>query len=254
MAAKSNLIISTVKRLGGRGTWTQPTFEAPQLISAESLSPLGVYRGRAWFTCRYGEAETGRTFTDADVLPDTILTMELVAGERVHVSYRVHEPGTFERLSTAVHQGPRPKPAHRPVDALGALFLSNRQAEIIVPPTAGPDRGLPALMPAGADGPHIRPGKPPVRGAEALLARLASKGATVTLSADGTSMVVTSSGGRPRPGVSELVQVAGPLILAYLRDGKAPDCTVSAHKVAQPASTVVLGGALACAACMAGGA
>jgi hypothetical protein len=216
--------------------WTRPTFEMPALTNPASLTPLGELRGRKWWRhASYGELEERPdTLRDDDpALPFSVIVQDDSTGEWRYRTFAIHAPGTFERLSNpTTRRRARPAPPHRPVDSLAGLHL-------IMPMTPG--------MATIAPGPRSA-----VRGPEAILARLAAKGATVSLSVDGSALVVESAGGRPHPGVPELVKESAPLLVGHLR-GEPLRCTAGKHKGEAPAAvTVVLGGAVACAAHMDG--
>jgi hypothetical protein len=81
-----------------------------------------------------------------------------------------------------------------------------------------------------------------------MIEQLARKGYDVTLSADGSALVVSAEHFGP---VREVIDVAGPLLLAWLQDVPLT-CQVSQHKKPTEAVTIALGGAGWCGQCKAG--
>jgi hypothetical protein len=151
-----------------------------------------------------------------------------------------------------VKKGP---PKVRPVNALtGDLSVKRHKA---APATR---IALPAVALAHgimADGPGKKfdveiTARP--QGAEAILAYLRSKGVALTLASDKAHIIPSTAGGRLMVDHRALIETAGPLLVAYL-NGTPLQCQVAwAHpKGADLTATVVLvGGAVACAACAAG--
>ena len=234
--------------------WKEPTFEAPYPIDAAELQPLGEYRGSAWYTHALGELEQRRrTYTDRDIIPSGPVTVETIDGDRRYTSFTVRPPGTYAATIAGTPGGPKPPKPARPVDAIAGAFLADRRPELVVAPPVHEPSGV-AITDAGTPASYYRrPPEPAVRGAGAILARLDRAGATVRLSADGSALVVASAGGRSGPGIAELVAVSLPLLVPFLRDGRAPACNVRDHgKERAEAVSLVVGGALACAACLAG--
>lgn len=210
--------------------WEAPQFVMPMPVPASALKELGIDGGgRHFFASKYGECIEGLV-VDASTreLPNTLLVEVGPNQFRTFGSFAA--PGTFERLQSAAPRVPKPPMPHRPVDVLAHLFLITRRPE-------RHDRfGIVAEAEADA------------RGAPGILGRLARKGATVRLSTDRAALVVTTSGGHLGPGVLELVDRAGPLLLAHLR-GESLACTVSKHKTPAHAVSVALGGAPWCGEC-----
>jgi broad specificity phosphatase PhoE len=252
---ESTMNISTSVRQAITGKpqpWERPSFDMPITLSESELEDyLGEARGSSWYRVkRWGGAELaeGQRKDDQAALPDgpVVQTSDEV-GRREWRTFAVHEAGTYLRLTTMpLRRPPKPAPAHRPVDLLGFASLADRKPELVIAPPSGPSM----LAPPKRPGPYIRPPEPPARGAEAILDRLQRAGAEVRLSASGNHLVVMASDGRPRPGVVELVNLTERLLVGYL-SGQPAACEVSAHKTSVPAVTAVLGGALACAMCVA---
>lgn len=99
------------------------------------------------------------------------------------------------------------------------------------------------------------------RGAEGIIAKLSRRGVELHLSADRSGLVVTGAGGRAARGTAltpyiAAAEVARPLLLPYLRDGRPPACAVSPHPEPVEAVTVAAGApALAwCGQCSGGAA
>lgn len=232
-AEKGQQTVGILSTLTGR-TWERPTFEMPMLTPERDLTFLGTDRGgRRWFAHkRYGELVEGRT-VDAtrQELPNSVLV------EIDHNTFRlfgnVSAPGTFERLTNTVDRPVRPPKPHRPVDALGHLFLTAPRPERIA---------------ASPQAVTVRAAEDQARGPAAILERLSRAGATVRLSTDRLDLVVTTSGGILGAGVLELIDRAGPLLVAHL-NGEPLACTVSKHKGSVLATTFALGGAPWCGDC-----
>jgi hypothetical protein len=229
--------------------WTKPSFEMPMLMPESELDPLGQFSGVSWFEHRkYGElSEEPRELTDRDILPSALLCeYRDEEGERRYRVFKVHEPGTLERLKSMPIRKPKPPPAAKPVDALALTWLGRRLPEQIVV-----GRGHERSMPIGL-GPEtsfaMKPSKPAPRGPEAVLERLAAKHTEVVV-ANGR-LVPVCPGGVPPAGVLELLEASEPLVLPYKRDGKAPDCLVTAHKTPTLAVTVAVGGVPWCGECV----
>ncbi len=88
-----------------------------------------------------------------------------------------------------------------------------------------------------------------VSGPGPILEHLKRQGYDVTLSADGSSLVVSAE--RYGPGIAELVDIAGGLLLASLQ-GEPLLCSVSNHRKPTEAVTIALGGTPYCGSCKAG--
>jgi hypothetical protein len=214
--------------------WTAPNFETPLQIDASELSPIGEYRGKAWYSHNLGELETRRTYRSGEELPNGPITAATVDGELVFTGYAVHEPGALAALQDTTPRAPRPPRKVKPIDLLSGTIAAKSH------PTSYGTAG--------------RTGAPRTAGVADLLRRIESKGARVTLSADGTSLVVSAPGARSPVGVAELIEKAGPLILAYLA-GSPLRCTVRDHGADAPqAVSLSLGSTPICAECLAGGA
>jgi hypothetical protein len=240
--------IATAARKIARRPAKATVFHQPVPVRAVDLEALGTYRGRRFYRHPdLGELEYAGTYGPDAELPNLAIVTETDAdGRETFTGYASRDEGTYADLSSAPVRAPRPKPAHRPVDAIGGAALAARKPERII--GAGVSTSLlgPAVRRGDLD--YIDRGEPPAIGPAALIARLAKAGATVTLDATSEHLVVTSSGGRPGPGVRELVTAAGPLLVAYLR-GEPMTCTVSRHKPPAEAVTIALGGAPWCGQC-----
>jgi hypothetical protein len=228
------------------GPWQKPTFEMPhQMAEADVTDFLGDLRGARWYAHRkLGElAERPKMLNDRDVLPDLPIIQVDEDGQTRWRVFDVFQPGTFERLSNTAVRLPRPTKPQRAFDALALVWLAAPQPEVIVSPT-----GARVLGPIGPKpNSYIKPPQPAARGAEAILRRLASKGVMVALSADGQYLVPSSPGGRPGPGVIELLTTAAPLLLAHLKGGPLL-CAVGPHRKGEDptATTLLVGGCPAC--------
>lgn len=227
--------------------WQKPQFNMPMLVKPSDIEYLGRdQRGREWHRHRkYGELTLrGGLLDDSfDVLPETVIVEAEAGGKRGYQAFDLHAPGTYERFINTLLRTPKPKPAPRPVDRLGSVFLAERIPERIFASAARRAESLTGTSPSA---PVIKSAAPPARGAEAVIARLARNGATVALSVDRAQLVVSCVGGSPGPGVVELVEAAGPLMLAYLQ-GSPLQCDVTKHTA--EATTFALGGAPWCGEC-----
>lgn len=240
--------------------WKKPELDHPAAIKQSDLEELlGTARGRQWYrTKRWNGAELSERpalLNDRATLPDLPVLQVEKDGRTYWRTFEISPPGTFAGLDRVfVRRAPTLPKAHRPVDLLGLAWLAERQPERIFAPVTGGAGGEAAVLGAalrkGGVRPDIRPAQPPARGAEAILERLRGAKAEVRLSASGDRLVVTASDGRPQAGVVELVNMAERLLIGYLRGAPVP-CEVTNHKTPVPAVTIVLGGAAACADCLA---
>jgi hypothetical protein len=224
------------------------SYSQPTPIAAGDLIELGSWRGSRWFSHpRHGDLREGPTVDGFGILPSSLVIEFIDGSDRYWRTFEAFEAGTFETLAADTPRPPRPAKPHRPIDALSLAWLADRHPERIfaAAPRPGP------IGPIGRGSPiDIRPGEPPARGAEAIIARLARSGTEVRLAADRRHIVVTAPGGRPGPGVVELVNLAERLLVGHLLGGAPVACEVTAHPTPVPAVTVLLGGALACADCL----
>lgn len=206
--------------------WTAPQLESPLLIDARSLTPLGEIKGRPWFDEKsVGELEEqGGLLSDRDILPSTVLVQTRDEdGQRAYRSFRIHAPGTYERLAGQVAPPPPRAPkAAGLIDGLGGIGLFTRVT--------------------GDMRPSYR-----IRGVEQILARLGSKGVAVRLTADRSALVMVAGDGRPA--YTDAVVAATPLLLPYLQSGALPTCQVTAHPTPVEAITVALPGTAWCGSC-----
>lgn len=234
-------IAQTIRRLR---PWKPPTIEAPYPIDASELRSLGTdKRGRVWWSHPLGELmERPRPMTEADILPNAPYAQERVGDERTYRVFSVNAPGSFAAFEASTVASRKPPAPSKPADALAYSGLADARSERIVAP---PSRDTLALSSVRGG---VYGGRPAVRGPEAILARLAERGSVVTLSADRAGLVVSAPGGRPAPGVTQLVALAHPLLLAHLQ-GTPLTCTVTKHKTPTPATTIAVGGAPWCGEC-----
>lgn len=211
-------ITSTIRRAPAE--WKAPAIDGPMIIDENELTPLGEVGGHAWFSHDRGDfRERPGTLTDDDILPDRYLVMTLVDGQRTYRTFDVFEHGAYGAALTA--------PAHR----------SYAQRAVRMQPVDALD-GISILESSGWK----------ARGPEAILARLAAKGHPITLATDSGSLVTSADRGHLRPGVSDVLAVAAPLLLAHLQGAPLP-CRVTTHKKPTPAATIALGGAPWCGEC-----
>jgi hypothetical protein len=242
-----------IRTVVGRKPWTAPSFDMPRLMSEAEVSDfLGELRGSRWFRHRtLGElCERTKMLGERDVLPDRPMVQVDQDGETHWRVFDVFEPGTFARLSSTPVRAPKLPAPHRGLDALAMTFLGAGQPERIFATAARGD----VLNPLSRTGtkPAIKPAEPPARGAQAIIDRLASKGLTVSLSADGQYIVPAARGGRPAAGVVELLTAMAPLILAHLRGGPLL-CAVGPHRAGEDptATSLMVAGCPSCARHMA---
>lgn len=232
----------------GRKTWSPPQFSMPHPIPEREVDDfIGEVRGAKWYRHRLGELrEEPKLLSDRDILPDRVVVEIEVDGERAWRTFSVHAPGTFERLTATPVRGPKPPAPHRGIDALAMTFLGRSQPERIVA-IRGPEAAIPNPLTRSAAAPNIKPAQPAARGAEAVIARLSKAGAILHLSTDRQHVILTSSGGRPGPGVVELFTAAEPLIRAYMLDGPLL-CVAGPHGKGQDptATTLLVGGCPSC--------
>jgi hypothetical protein len=125
----NSTITTSVKRaLGARPKrqWTEPHFDAPFPVDPVELVPLGEYRGRRWFSHALGELEErAGTTTDDDLLLDRPHVVERdAAGVRHYRMFSVHAPGTYAAtIAARPSRFEQPLSAPRPVDALATIGL-----------------------------------------------------------------------------------------------------------------------------------
>ncbi len=222
-----------------------PVHDQPFQISPNELTELGTIGGkRYWRWKRYELREQPRRYRDqvwmpnpkpgepdilaraADEMPNGPHTVEMTEdGERVMVAYAMLEAGTYQRLTTSTLPKSLRIVEKRPLDALaGFSILQRRGREAYRPPVA-------------------------VTGPGAIIEQLARKGYDVTLSTDGDHLVVS---GERFGAVRELIDVAGPMLVAWLQE-RPLTCTVSSHsKKPVEAVTIALGGAAWCLRCKPG--
>jgi hypothetical protein len=224
--------LSTLIR-GQSKPWERPVFDMPALTSERDLTFLGADRGgRRWFSHkRYGEMAEG-PIVDASrqELPNSVLVE--IGPDKYRLYGSLSAPGTYQRLTSMAVRAPKPPKPHRPVDALGHLWL------------VAPRSQRPSATVVGGRGAEPEPAAGPA----GILERLAQAGATVRLSTDRTALVTTTSGGALGPGILELVDRVGPMLVAHL-NGTPLACTVSKHDRPTPATTYALGGAPWCGIC-----
>jgi hypothetical protein len=233
-AEKGQSTVGLLSTLTGPRQWEAPSFDMPALTNPADLKPLGTDRmGRKWFSHKkYGEmVETAELEASWQPIPNSVIVE--VGRDLFRTFAPPVAPGTYDRLMNAAIRVPRPPAAHRPVDAIGLLFLG---------------RARPERVAASMKTIDIRPAEGPVRGAAQILDRLKRAGATVRLATDKLALVVTTSGGHLGPGVLELVDRTAPLLVAHL-NGSPLACTVSKHKTPALATTYALGGAPWCGEC-----
>lgn len=267
-ARKGPSTVSTISALktavtGQPKPWIRPRFDMPTQIPEDDLEPLGVDRvGRPVLVSKshpaWGELVEGRRLGPRDELPFgpvvEILEDDVVSWR----TFTCTAPGTL--AGTAPGSAPARRPMRqsfrRRVDVLSASFLGGRQAERIVAPYRSATNILADAV-AAVEGsgykprPIVKPPQRPVSGAAAILERLHKSHAEVRLAADGQHLVVIAQDGRPQAGVRELVELSMRLLVPHLR-GEMPECEATAHEEAREATTVLLGGALACAECASG--
>ena len=100
------------------------------------------------------------------------------------------------------------------------------------------------LVDALAQAAMLNPAAGAIRGAGAVLKRIQSKGDALRLVGD--ALLLVSPGGRPHPHVRDAVELARPLLMPYLRDGKAPTCALGCGA---EATTIALLDTLWCGEC-----
>jgi len=139
----------------------------------------------------------------------------------------------------------------KPIALLAShALLRRKQAEML---RIAPEPDAPELL--GQFSERVRgimlPAREPVRGPAAILDLLAAKGVTVSLSADQQAIVPLAAKGLPDT-VRSLIAEAAPLLVAHLR-GEPLRCQLK-HSEKQPpeAEDLLVGGAAACAAHLAG--
>jgi hypothetical protein len=220
--------------------WERPRFEQPMLFDGHRMTLLGTdRRGRYWWSDpKYGElVERGVVDATREVLPSLPIARVDGADGDLYMSFEVMAPGSFEAAMAIVPRKPKPEPDHRPVDVVAATHLGARVPEritAITPPRVSAD---PNPLSPVATPPIIKPAEEAPRGAAAIIDRLASKKANVSLAADVEHLVVTCEDGRPAAGVVELVEKSAPLIVAWLQ-GTPLTCVVSQH--AEPVEAVTI--------------
>lgn len=227
--------MGVIETLIGSRPWQPPTFDQPMPMSESSFGkPIGTDRaGRKWYRTKWGEAcelrvvdATRETLPNGPMIP--------LGEERFRTFASPVAPGSYQALMDRVARTPKPPAPDAPIDALGHLSLAE----------GTPQRAFGSIV-----GVRVIAPVEPARGPKRILDRLSKKGVTVKLSADGSSLVVSASGGRPGPGVIELVDAARPLLLADLQ-GRPLTCTVTGHKGKPPAAvTLALGGTAWCGEC-----
>jgi hypothetical protein len=183
----------------------------------------------------------------------------------------------LERLRTGVRRmiegdpppAPEPRPRrapavtpHRLTDGLAQFATLNRQPER-PPLTLGPERGalleglsvdkgttIPVPSQLLADRTLPQPVTGPIRGAEAIIAKLATWGVRVELHRG--QLITSTRGGVLPPGeAAGIITVARPLLEAHLKGSPLP-CQVASHAQPTDAVTVTWPSLFgACAECMA---
>lgn len=138
----------------------------------------------------------------------------------------------------------------RPLDALAAHpLMARRMPELLrIAPEADP---LFAELSERTRG-VILPGQERRRGPAAIVEALRGKGVELRLTADKSAIIPIAPNGRALESVRELIEQAAPLITAYLR-GEPLRCQLR-HSEKQPpeAESLLVGGAAACGAHLAG--
>jgi hypothetical protein len=248
-----NTISTTVREalVGKPKAWEPPQFDMPILLAERELEDyLGDLGGSRWYRVkRWGGAELaeGQRKGDRDTLPDgPVLQVVDENGRTAWRTFHVHEPGTYQRLVSTPLRAPKPPEPFRGLDAVAATFLGAPRPEKIL---SLPARGdFPNPLSRAVPAPIVKPAEPAAGGVEMIIERLKAAGTVVRLSDDRQYIVPTSRGGRPGPGVVELLLTAGPLILAYLRGGPLL-CVVGPHRPGDDpqATTLLAGGCPSCA-------
>jgi hypothetical protein len=236
-------IVSTIRTHVSGGAWAAPQFEQPELLDERDLEPLGTQLGVRIFrhrkSTRYGELRERRgVLTEAQPLPNAALIEQRAAdGSRTWRAFDCTPPGEMARIASRPVRVPKAPPPHRPVDSLAHMPMAARR----------PERAFGSVVGVG-----ILPAEDAARGPAQILARLDRAGVAVRLSTDRIALVVSTSGGHLAPGLLDLVDRAGPLVLAHLR-GEPLMCTVGQHEPPAPGISVALGGAPICGECLDGG-
>jgi hypothetical protein len=241
-------LTSTVTRVPK--DWRAPNLDGPLVFDEMELEPLGEAGGYKWWSHPLGELrERPERLTDRDVLPSRPMIQTWVNGRREYRVFELLAPGSY---GTAIFApSPKPPKPSRPIDALGGLSMLGRQVPIAVAPSQSKND----LAPVAGPSPHYTyVGTYKTRGAAAIVARLIAKGYHLAPDTTGSALCVSSPGGKSIISFAEIEKIK-PLVQPYLRDGKAPACTVKAEHpdgTDTEAVTTVLGGALACQSCLDG--
>lgn len=232
--------------------WKRPHFDAPVVVKARELRPIGTLRGYRWWTLPGridGElCERPKRLTDADALPDGILVQHDDDGEqRTYSVFDLFAPGSFAQYEKAPPRIGPPTPAPlRLVDALPALHAP--RARVKIPQRLG---GSSTGIMDGSTEPLVHAPKVRLFGVAAIVADLGRRGVVVSLATDRASVVVRSRTDILSHSASlvQFVRDAVPLLLGHLR-GEPLRCTVGAHDkgIDDMAITILVGGTPACAA------
>jgi hypothetical protein len=142
------------------------------------------------------------------------------------------------------------KAVPRPLDALAVHSLMRRSPATVLRLREETDLSIAGI--GGATRGIVIPEREQQRGPQAIIEVLRQKGVEVRLSADKSAIVPLTADGRTRDIVRELIEAAQPLLLAHLR-GQPLRCQLR-HSEKQPpeAESLLVGGAAACAAHLAG--
>lgn len=224
---------STIQAVGrvlrGSDPKQVPVWTSVSLIDPATCPSLGQVGRRTWYDWpaqRLELEEVGELLepNDPAIAAAPYFKMPVAGGYQLR-PLRAHPRGTFAALSTRGLKAPKPAPAARPIDALANDLLLNHTST------------------------HHAVASYRVRGAQAIVDRLARKGVTLRLSIDRAHLIASAPGGRSIPATAQLIEATRPLLLAHLR-GEPLRCVVTAHgKDVPEATTLTTGGAPWCGQC-----
>lgn len=224
--------------------WVKPSFTMPMVMPGSDVEDyLGALGGVGYYRHRkYGELREHQLLSEHQELPNLPMVQIDEDGQRLFQTYEPCAPGTYERLLHPPTRQPKPEPPSKPRDAIALTSLGGRRSELLValePPLASSATDIVDNRVRTQPPSYIhRPPVGPARGAPEVIARIRSKKAEITLTADRQNILVTAPGGRVRDDVSDLAQVAAPILVPFLRDGSVPPCAVTNHPTAVEAVTV----------------